>query len=365
MTSSGHTRRRSAQLSAEQRAAVLRELSGQVPPSEVGGDDPKSLARTATRAELRQPGTIERTFGGGALPGLGSMFLSTLAGAFVGSAIADAVFDSNDSAEGSAETGTEATGADETAADGSDGGGGFGGEAGAISAVISAAVISAAVISAAVISADSDPRGQRSAWQRAQRRLRIPDTPSMTDAHDTLTDDLAATVEATRLAERELFGGLDAATRERPIREGDWNPQDFQAHLTAWKSRQADRYAAVREGRQIPAPMEGEEEDALNEELRAARAEWSWDALVEEADAVTERLVGEIRRADPATLRASERLIPGTFGNGVLHALTHFRWLLEAGVPLDGSRVAAFASEADRPRERRGHPGPGSRGRLV
>ena len=168
----------------------------------------------------------------------------------------------------------------------------------------------------------------------------------MTDAHDTLTDDLAATVEATRLAERELFGGLDAAVRERPIREGDWNPQDFQAHLTAWKSRQADRYAAVREGRQLPAPMESEEEDALNEELRAARAQWGWDALVKEADAVTERLVGEIRQADPAALRASDRLIPGTFGNGVLHALTHFRWLLEAGVPLDASRVAAFASEA-------------------
>ncbi len=167
----------------------------------------------------------------------------------------------------------------------------------------------------------------------------------MTDAHDTLTDDLAATVEASRLAERELFGGLDAATRERPIRAGDWNTQDFQAHLTAWKSRQADRYAAVREGRQIPAPMESEEEDALNEELRAARAEWSWDALVDEADAVTERLVGEIRQADPAVLRASERLIPGTFGNGVLHALTHFRWLLEAGVPLNAPRVAAFASE--------------------
>ncbi|MEO8247360.1 MAG: hypothetical protein ABI622_09615 [Chloroflexota bacterium] len=168
----------------------------------------------------------------------------------------------------------------------------------------------------------------------------------MTDAHDTLTDDLAATVEATRLAERELFGSLDAATRERPIREGDWNPQDFQAHLTAWKARQADRYAAVREGRQIPAPMESEEEDALNEELRAARAEWAWDALVEEADAVTARLVGEIRQADPATLRASERLIAGTFGNGLLHAITHVRWLLEAGVPLDAPRAAAFAAEA-------------------
>jgi hypothetical protein len=53
-----------AQLTPEQRQAVLRELAQVVPASEVGGDDPRSLARTATRAEMREPGTIERTFGG-------------------------------------------------------------------------------------------------------------------------------------------------------------------------------------------------------------------------------------------------------------------------------------------------------------
>ena len=81
-----------AQLSAEQRAAVLQQLATQVPPSEISGDDPKSLARTATRAEMRAPGTMERTFGSAGVPGLGSMFLSTLAGAFVGSAIGNAMF---------------------------------------------------------------------------------------------------------------------------------------------------------------------------------------------------------------------------------------------------------------------------------
>ena len=167
----------------------------------------------------------------------------------------------------------------------------------------------------------------------------------MTD-RTTLLDDLAVTVAATRGAERELFGALDDETLHRPIREGDWNPKDFQAHLTAWKARQADRYAAVREGRELPPPIEDQEEDALNAELRAAREAWTWEAVVDEADSVTERLVGEIRRADEATLLASDRLIPGTFGNGVLHALTHFRWLLEASVPLDGERVAAFVDDA-------------------
>jgi hypothetical protein len=91
-----------AQLTPEQRAEALRQLAEHVPPSDVGGDDPKSLARTATRAEMRQPGTIERAFGGAGAPGLGSMFLSTLAGAFVGSAIAGAIFDDDDGSGGDA-----------------------------------------------------------------------------------------------------------------------------------------------------------------------------------------------------------------------------------------------------------------------
>jgi hypothetical protein len=45
-------------------------------------------------------------------------------------------------------------------------------------------------------------------------------------------------------------------------------------------------------------------------------------------------------------LRASDRLMSGTFGNGVLHTLTHVRWLLEAGVPLARARVAVFEDEA-------------------
>ncbi len=111
-----------AQLTPEQRAAVLSQLADHVPPSEIGGDDPKSLARTATRAEMRQPGTIERAFGGAGAPGLGSIFLSTLAGAFVGSAIGNAIFDSSTGAEGDA-----AGSGDEAGGDMGDAGGDFGG----------------------------------------------------------------------------------------------------------------------------------------------------------------------------------------------------------------------------------------------
>ena len=116
-----------ARLTPEQRAMVLRELSEKLPASELGGDDPRSLARAATRAEMREPGTMERTFGGGGVPGLGSMFLSTLAGAFIGSSIANA-FDDGGGSEGS----SDAAGSDgDVGGDAGDfGGGDFGGDFG-------------------------------------------------------------------------------------------------------------------------------------------------------------------------------------------------------------------------------------------
>ena len=88
-----------ARLTAEQRRLVLEELSADAPEAEraQAKDDPRSLARMATRAEIRQPGTIERTFGrmgGGAGMGgiMGASFLSSIAGVVVGSAIAQAFF---------------------------------------------------------------------------------------------------------------------------------------------------------------------------------------------------------------------------------------------------------------------------------
>src|SRR5918999_1294683 len=132
-----------AQLTPEQRATVLRELAQQVPPSEVpASDDPSSLARMATRAEMRQPGTMERTFAGVPGPGLGGMFLSTLAGAFAGTAIANAFFNSEGTdtaggesadaqaadadAGGDADAGRDADAGDFGDAGGGDLGGGFG-----------------------------------------------------------------------------------------------------------------------------------------------------------------------------------------------------------------------------------------------
>jgi hypothetical protein len=137
-----------AQLTPEQRRQVLDGLAAEVPPAErATDDDPRSLARMATRAELRQPGTLERSFGraggvGGGLGGgmgMGGMIagslLASVAGAFVGTAIADSLFDLSDQGDAAADAGGD-PGADAGADGYGDGGdvaadgGGWGGDGG-------------------------------------------------------------------------------------------------------------------------------------------------------------------------------------------------------------------------------------------
>jgi hypothetical protein len=100
-----------AQLTPEQRRRVLEQLAISAPEGERdavlrAGDAPGSLARAATRAEIREPGIIERMFGGNAprgvgtaaapgapvMPGfgafLGPAFLGSLAGTVLGSMVA-------------------------------------------------------------------------------------------------------------------------------------------------------------------------------------------------------------------------------------------------------------------------------------
>ena len=122
-------------LTPEQRRQVLDQLAttGERPQ----GDDPRSLARAATRAEVRSPGALERAFGGGGHagapgggygrgygPSFGSMvggsLLGTIGGLVIGTAVADALFDT-----GIGDGGLFG-GEDEMAA--ADGGDGFGAE---------------------------------------------------------------------------------------------------------------------------------------------------------------------------------------------------------------------------------------------
>jgi hypothetical protein len=87
-----------AKLTPDQRRKVLDQLRVELPDAERVsaarmGDSPGELARVATRAEVRQPGTMERVFGRlGSGPGMGGFlagtFLSSIAGTVVGSMIA-------------------------------------------------------------------------------------------------------------------------------------------------------------------------------------------------------------------------------------------------------------------------------------
>jgi hypothetical protein len=121
-------------LTPEQRRTVLNEVGSAVPPAErARTDDPRDLARMATRAEMRQPGTMERVLGRGGVGGgigmgglIAGSLLASVAGAFVGTAIAEQFFDGSggDAAASEGDAGGD-TGGEQASADagGADAGG--------------------------------------------------------------------------------------------------------------------------------------------------------------------------------------------------------------------------------------------------
>ena len=117
-----------AKLTDEQRSKIFDELSHNAPAGEAPrGKDAASLASSATRSELRQPGTMERSFQG---PGFGSMvgstILGTVAGYVIGSALVSAFMPDLGGQDAAADSGAD-TGSDSSADASADGGGDFGG----------------------------------------------------------------------------------------------------------------------------------------------------------------------------------------------------------------------------------------------
>jgi len=167
----------------------------------------------------------------------------------------------------------------------------------------------------------------------------------MTDEGTRLQDDIVATLRAARAAERDVIAVLPEAVRLAPGPDGGWTPKDIQAHLTLWKARQAERHAAARRGEAIEAAAE-EDLDALNAELHASRAGWSWEAIAAEADEVTDQLIGEVEATDLDILLTNERLLGGTMGNGASHALEHLPALARAHGTEE--RVLALARDVER-----------------
>lgn len=122
-----------AKLSESQRAQVYEELSrgsgtGERPLS----SEPATLARAATRKEMREPGSLERSLTGPSFGSMvGSTLLGTVAGYVIGSALVSAFlpWDGGASAESGSDAGADF--GDASADAGADfGGGDFGGDFG-------------------------------------------------------------------------------------------------------------------------------------------------------------------------------------------------------------------------------------------
>lgn len=80
-----------SKLAPEQRKMLFTQLSADAPTGDAPvSDEPRALAVSTTRSDMRQPGTMERALGqaGQNGPGFGSMFASSLLGSVAGYVIA-------------------------------------------------------------------------------------------------------------------------------------------------------------------------------------------------------------------------------------------------------------------------------------
>ena len=81
-----------ARLTPEQQRTVLQRMAETIPDSDRAsleqiGPNPQALARMATRAEIRQPGAMERMFGQAGGAGFGGMMAGSLLGSIAGTVI--------------------------------------------------------------------------------------------------------------------------------------------------------------------------------------------------------------------------------------------------------------------------------------
>ena len=126
-----------SQLTETQRRMLFEQLSAVAPAGEAPlNDTPHALAVSATRSEMRAPGTMERSLGraDGQGPGFGSMFASSLLGSVAGYVIASTLmsaflptdFGGDTLTDTGTDSGADSSG-DVASADGIDSsGGGFG-----------------------------------------------------------------------------------------------------------------------------------------------------------------------------------------------------------------------------------------------
>ncbi|WP_205413099.1 hypothetical protein [Austwickia chelonae] len=92
-----------AKLNPEQRKELLARLSQGNPADKPADDSPQALARSATRTEMREPGSLQKVMGneaggmsrGGAALGMGAALLGGVAAGVIGTAVFSSLFDEN------------------------------------------------------------------------------------------------------------------------------------------------------------------------------------------------------------------------------------------------------------------------------
>jgi len=138
---------------------------------------------------------------------------------------------------------------------------------------------------------------------------------------DQIAGQLAGLLEATRSAERQLFGALDPSARDAVPAGGGWSSKDVQVHVFVWKARQVERLARAAHGQSID-PLANAEIDEINAAEHDRYADWSWDAVAAAAEEATSRLVASIRAAD-FSQPAMAALLSSSIGNGCSHPIEH------------------------------------------
>jgi hypothetical protein len=140
-----------------------------------------------------------------------------------------------------------------------------------------------------------------------------------------LQADLVALLRATQDAEHDLFGALDAATRDAANTIGSWSAKDVQAHLAAWRAIEARRLATTRgeTGPHAGDPALGDPVEESNARLHAQHADWPWESVARHADASIEALIGVIGRSTSEALCECNDDIAGIGANGANHAMGH------------------------------------------
>jgi len=134
-------------------------------------------------------------------------------------------------------------------------------------------------------------------------------------------------LHSLRDAERDLFGMVPTGSREVPGTIGDWSVKDVLAHLAAWRAIEARRLEA-RAGSSPRGhdsdPATTDPIDEANAMLHDRYADWTWDAVVAEADASIDALIAAVGISSTDVLcECDEGSVAGIGANGVNHAIGH------------------------------------------